>query len=57
MTLTASRGRGTGQVIVRTTYGPVTNEVNEDRGHVRSFHTQLGQLLDQLDAELATDPA
>lgn len=45
------------KVIVRTTYGPVTNEVVEDVGHVRSFHTQLGNLLDELDADKAAREA
>lgn len=35
------------QLTVRTTYGPVTNEVTEDRGHVASFWAQLGRLLAQ----------
>ncbi len=51
MTLWASKGTGKGQVTVTTTYGPITNQVTEDKVHARSFHTQLGQLLDQLDAE------
>ena len=51
MTLSAQKGLTPNQVVVRTTYGPITNEVAEDRLHVRSFHTQLGQLLDQLDEE------
>lgn len=51
MTLSAQRVEGTQDVIVRTTYGPVMNEVREAGGHVRSFHTQLGRLLDELEAD------
>lgn len=39
------------RVVVRTTYGPITNEVVEDVRHVRSFHTQLGNLLDELESK------
>ena len=39
------------RIVVRTTYGPVTNEVEEDIGHVRSFWTHLGQLLDLIENE------
>ena len=46
MTLVANRDeRDPNTVIVRTTYGPVTNEVREDIGHVRSFWVQLGRVL------------
>jgi hypothetical protein len=49
MTLHATRD---GQrITVHTTYGPVTNAVTEDAGHVRGFATQLGQLLDAADEE------
>jgi hypothetical protein len=56
MTLTANKGRpatngGPPSVVVRTTYGPITNEVTEDHRHVRSFHTQLGVLLDEIEKE------
>lgn len=37
------------RIVVRTTYGPITNEVVEDVGNVRSFHTQLGKLLDEVE--------
>lgn len=48
MTLTAEwSNESKTQVIVRTTYGIVTNEVQEDRGHVASFWAQLGRLLAQ----------
>ena len=46
MTLVANRDeRDPNTVIVRTTYGPITNEVREDIGHVRSFWAQLGRVL------------
>ena len=45
MTLHASRD---GQKItVHSTYGPATHAITEDAQHVRHFHTQLGELLDQ----------
>lgn len=48
MTLTASRDeREPANIRVRTTYGPVTNEVVEAEGHVASFWSQLGRLLAQ----------
>jgi hypothetical protein len=48
MTLSASwEGTAKDQVTVRTTYGPVTNLVTEDRGHVASFWNELGRLLAQ----------
>jgi hypothetical protein len=56
MTLSANRVEGTQNIKVRTTYGPVTNEVDENFQHVRGFHTQLGQILDQMDAEYAPKP-
>ena len=37
------------RIIVRTTYGPVTNEVVEDIGHVKSFHEQLGRLIQSIE--------
>ena len=37
------------RIVVRTTYGPVVNEVTEDIGHVKSFWTQLGQLIKSLE--------
>lgn len=35
-------------VVVRTTYGPVTNEVVEHVGHARSFAGQLVRVCDDL---------
>jgi hypothetical protein len=37
------------RIVVRTTYGPVTNEVTEDIGHVKHFHEQLGRLIAELE--------
>lgn len=37
------------RIVVRTTYGPITNEVVEDLGHVKSFHEQLGRLIEQIE--------
>lgn len=51
MTLSASRVGDTANIKVRTTYGPITNEVDENYQHVRGFHVQLGQLLDQMEDE------
>jgi len=59
MTLTASRVQkhpnapeGTPEkIVVRTTYGPITNEVTEDLGHVKSFHAQLGSLIESIEGE------
>ena len=39
------------RIVVRTTYGPVLNEVTEDIGHVKSFWTYLGQLIEQIENE------
>ncbi len=57
MTLTANRAERhpntpdttPERIVVRTTYGPILNEVTEDIGHVKSFHAQLGQLIDQIE--------
>jgi hypothetical protein len=43
MTLHATRDGE--KVTVHTTYGPITNQVTEDAGHVENFHRQLGNLL------------
>lgn len=59
MTLSASRKpkhpnapEGTrDQVTVRTTYGPVVNEVTEDVGHVRAFWSDLGRLLEEIESD------
>lgn len=39
------------KIIVRTTYGPITNEVTEELGHVKGFHASLGQLIEQIENE------
>lgn len=52
MTFTAQRDpRNDRQIIVRTTSGPVVNEVTEHAGHVRSFHGQLGRLLAEVEGK------
>jgi hypothetical protein len=51
MTLHATRDGQ--QVTVHSTYGPATHKITEDAQHVRGFHRQLGDLLDQADAERA----
>lgn len=52
MTLFASRSDTNREnAKVQITYGPVTASVEEHRSHLRSFHDQLGRLLDELDAE------
>lgn len=52
MTLFASRSENNKRnVKVQTTYGPITNVVEEDISHVRSFHTDLGRLLDEMEGE------
>jgi hypothetical protein len=63
MTLTANRAERhpntpestPERIVVRTTYGPITNEVTEDLGHVKSFWTQLGQLIEQLEENGSDD--
>lgn len=47
MTMTASRDGG--NVKFGITYGPVSASVTEDPGHARSFHGQLGRLLDGIE--------
>lgn len=37
---------------VHTTYGPIRIVVDEHIGHLRSFHGDLGRLLDRMEAEL-----
>ena len=57
MTLTASRAERhpntpdstPERIVVRTTYGPIVNEVTEDLGHVKNFHEQLGRLIAELE--------
>jgi hypothetical protein len=49
MTFIASRHADGQNVIVRTTYGPVTNEVVEHPSHARSFAGQLGALCDEIE--------
>lgn len=44
---------GTPQVDVQVTYGPVSVKVTEDPGHLRSFHRELGKLLDGIEQDKA----
>lgn len=49
MTLHAAR-KGE-NVTVNITYGPVTASVEEHPAHARSFHGQLGRLLDEVEGK------
>jgi hypothetical protein len=49
--VTLSASRDGQKITVHTIYGGITNEVIEDAQHVRFFHTHLGQLLDEAEAE------
>lgn len=52
MTMYASRSEtNPDSAKVQITYGPVTASVEEHRSHLRSFHDQLGRLLDEMEAE------
>lgn len=61
MTLTASRSPRhpnapdtlPESIVIRTTYGPITNEVTEELRSVKHFWGQLGRLIEEL--ENATD--
>lgn len=54
MTIFANRSEHAKDAIkVGITYGPVSTSIEENVGHLRGFHTQLGQLLDQIEAEKA----
>lgn len=61
MTFYAAKARtsnaysGVPHVDVHVTYGPVSVKVTEDAGHLRSFHGELGRLLDQIEQEQKTD--
>ena len=39
------------QVKVSCTYGPAEFHMTEDAAHKRSFHRELGRLLDKVEAE------
>ena len=39
------------QIIVHTTYGPITNEVKEDIRHIKSFWADLGRLIESIENE------
>lgn len=49
MTFMARKSGGGKNIVVRTTYGPVTIEVEEEPGHVRSFWGELGTLLREIE--------
>ena len=41
------------KIEVHTTYGPIEIKVTEDLGHVKSFHADLGRLIDETEAVTA----
>jgi hypothetical protein len=49
MTFMAHKSGGGKNIVIRTTYGPVTIEVEEEPGHVRSFWGELGRLLREIE--------
>jgi len=52
MTLSAHRPNPTSpNVKVTLNYGPIFASCEENHQHVRSFHTLLGQLLDEMEKE------
>ena len=52
MTLSASRVPNTRNIKIRTTYGPVTNEVVEDYMHVRNFvEGNLATVIEECEEE------
>jgi hypothetical protein len=52
MTVFASRSETNAEnAKLSITYGPVTATVEEHRSHLRSFHDQLGRLLDEMEAD------
>ena len=56
MTLSASRVPGTRNIRIRTTYGPITTEVDEDFVHVRNFvNGNLATMIEGLKEEFEAD--
>lgn len=51
MTMHASKVEGTPNVQVVMNYGPINARIEEHHSHLRYFHGQLGQLLDQMEAD------
>ncbi len=52
MTLRANQDVDRPQNIkVSCTYGPISFYVSEELGHVRNFWSELGRLLEQIDAQ------
>jgi hypothetical protein len=47
MTLFANRSEDTGTIKVHCTYGPIEFAVTEDPGHLRSFWSELGRMLNE----------
>jgi hypothetical protein len=39
------------RIKVGITYGPVSASIEEEAGHLRGFHDQLGRQLDEIEAE------
>ena len=53
MTFWASKhDRDPQTAVVHVTYGPVRMEVDEHIGHLRSFWSELGRLLEDMETEL-----
>lgn len=49
--------KGAQSAEVRVTYGPISILVDEQVGHLRSFHGDLGRLLDRMEAKLREEQA
>ena len=58
MTLWATQDdRNPAHIKVACTYGPITFNVTEDASHVRSFWSELGRVLDQVENKAADTKA
>lgn len=56
MTFWASKsGNDNKNVDVQITYGIISVKVTEDAGHLRSFHRELGKLLDEVEQDKAAE--
>lgn len=54
MTIFASKvHENSPNVKIGITYGPVSTYIEENVGHLRNFHTELGKLLDEMEAAAA----
>lgn len=49
MTFFAQAAPGGKRVVVNVTYGPISIKVDEDPGHLRNFHAELGTLLSTIE--------